>query len=155
MRINLSAVASVALLSFFSFVMADGERITTKFETNADGSVRTIIEEVGVAMVETEIESETDKVAESEPVSIVEPEAGVQPVVVIESELVTVFETVYEPEPEIAIKTVYEIVESPLPTGHESQPESTKPGYETETVDNAVVKLSFSMLSGLVALFAI
>jgi hypothetical protein len=44
---------------------------------------------------------------------------------------------------------------TPPATGYESQPESTKPGYETETINNAVVKLSFSMLSGLVALLAI
>jgi hypothetical protein len=114
MKFNQSAIASIALLSFFSSVMADDEPTVTEM---VSGGVSQNIGPDGLTTV-----------------------------------------TIRNRNPDGSISTTIRVEEpeSTTPaTGYESQPESTKTGYETETIDNAGFKLSFSMLSGLVALFAI
>jgi hypothetical protein len=202
MKINQSAIASIALLSFFSSVMADDKPTVTEMSgggifqnigpdglttvtirnTNPDGSIRTTIYVEGAKPTETEMvgggifQNIGPDGLTTVTIRNTNPDGSIRTTIYVEGPEPTVTEmvsggvsqnigpdglttvTIRNRNPDGSISTTIRVEgpESTTPaTGYESQPESTKTGYETETIDNAGVKLSFSMLSGLFALFAI
>ena len=114
MKFHQSAIASIALLSFFSSVMADHEPTGTEM---VSGGVSQNIGEDGLTTV-----------------------------------------TIRNTNPDGSVSTTIRVLHLESisrPTGYESQSESTIPEYETDAVYSEGLKVTFSMLSGLVAFFAI
>jgi hypothetical protein len=116
----------------------DGLTTVTIRNTNPDGSVSTTIE-----------------VLKPEPTGTVIVSGGLSQNIG-EDGLTTL--TMRNTNPDGSVSTTIRVLHLESisrPTGYESQSESTIPEYETDAVYSEGLKVTFSMLSGLVAFFAI